>query len=172
MLATMGRRPWFLLPLFPVVLGIAAPDLARAEGLSLAKAGYQARQQGQWDEAVRLYGAAFDAGDLDRKGQLLVKRVARQCAGDPRALRRGDPGLRFSSVPFPGAGPFFAPWPKGWVGLTLAPMPTPAGGRIMRIADIIFVLLALAVFGLAIEAFMGLHFSLDSGTFYWAAKPA
>jgi hypothetical protein len=42
----------------------------------------------------------------------------------------------------------------------------------MRIADVIFILLALAVFGLAIGAFMGLHFSLDGGTFYWAAKPA
>lgn len=72
MLGAMGRRPWFLLLLFLAVPGIAAPGLARADGLALAKAGYQAQQQGQWDEAIRLYGAALEAGDLDPKGQLLV----------------------------------------------------------------------------------------------------
>jgi hypothetical protein len=37
----------------------------------------------------------------------------------------------------------------------------------MRIGDIIFILLAIAVFGLAIGAFLGLHFSLSTWTFYW-----
>jgi len=38
----------------------------------------------------------------------------------------------------------------------------------MRIRGIIFILLAIAVFSLAIAAYMGVHFSLENGTFYWA----
>ena len=45
---------------------------------------------------------------------------------------------------------------------------TSAGGTVMRIMDIIFILLVVVVFSLAIGAFMGLHFSLENGTFYWA----
>lgn len=76
MLATMGRRLWFLLLSLTVPgfmgPGFMGPALARADGVSLAKAAYQAQQQGQWDEAIRLYGAALDAGDLNLKGQILV----------------------------------------------------------------------------------------------------
>ena len=62
------RRPCWLL----LLLLVTAPLAARADGFALAKQGFQAQKQGQWDEAIRLYGAALDAGDLDDKGKLLV----------------------------------------------------------------------------------------------------
>ena len=63
----MRRLCWLLLFFL-----VAAPLAARADGFALAKQGFQAQKQGQWDEAIRLYGAALDAGDLDDKGRLLV----------------------------------------------------------------------------------------------------
>jgi lipoprotein NlpI len=67
----MGRLRWLLLLLVLAVPSLV-PGPARADGVQLARAGYRAQQQGQWDEAIRLYGAALDAGDLDDKGRFLV----------------------------------------------------------------------------------------------------
>ncbi|HEY8013400.1 MAG TPA: tetratricopeptide repeat protein, partial [Dongiaceae bacterium] len=63
----MRKLGWLLLLLF-----LVSPGQARADGVALANAGHQAQLQGQWDEAIRLYTAALDSGDLNSKGRLLV----------------------------------------------------------------------------------------------------
>jgi lipoprotein NlpI len=63
----MRKLGWLLLLFF-----LMSPGQARADGVALANAGHQAQLQGQWDEAIRLYTAALDSGDLNSKGRLLV----------------------------------------------------------------------------------------------------
>jgi lipoprotein NlpI len=89
------RRLWWLLLLFFVT----APVGARADGFALAKQGFQAQKQGQWDEAIRPYGAALDAGDLDDKGRLLVMGLRANALGIrgryDEAVQAFDAAIRF-----------------------------------------------------------------------------
>jgi lipoprotein NlpI len=68
----MHKAGLILLLLFLVSPVLMGPGAAHADGVALANAGHQAQLQGQWDEAIKLYGAALDAGDLNPKGRLLV----------------------------------------------------------------------------------------------------
>ena len=68
----MRKLGWILLLLSLMSPVVLSPGAARADGVALANAGHQAQLQGQWDEAIRLYTAALDSGDLNPKGRLLV----------------------------------------------------------------------------------------------------
>ena len=102
----MRRLSWLLL-----LFLVTAPLAARADGLALAKQGFQAQKQGQWDEAIRLYGAALESTDLDDKGRLLVMGLRANALGIrgryDEAIQAFDAAIRLdpsSPLPYVGRG--------------------------------------------------------------------
>jgi lipoprotein NlpI len=65
----MPRLGWLILLL---LIALAVPNLAWGDGVALAKAGLAAQAQGQWAEAIKLYGQALAAGDLSDASRFKV----------------------------------------------------------------------------------------------------
>src|ERR1700751_3011512 len=102
----MRRLSWLLLFFL-----VTVPLAARADGFALAKQGFQAQKQGQWDEAIRLYGAALESSDLDDKGRLLVMGLQANALGIrgryDEAIQAFDAAIRLDpsiSPPYIGRG--------------------------------------------------------------------
>ncbi|HKF64074.1 MAG TPA: tetratricopeptide repeat protein [Dongiaceae bacterium] len=102
----MRRLCWLLL-----LFLVTAPLAAHADGFALAKQGFQAQKQGQWDEAIRLYSAALEAGDLDDKSRLLVMGLRGNALGIrgryDEAVQAFDAAIRrdpSSPLPYVGRG--------------------------------------------------------------------